>query len=63
MAHRFSARQVGHAMLAAERWGLTNPCPADVLEGIYGPRWMEENPGLSSLVTSIAIGADKLGEE
>lgn len=45
-------------MAAAERWGMRDPCPADVLEDVLGARWMEMYPGLASLVTSYAIGAE-----
>jgi len=58
MAHRFDPGEVAAALLAAERWGLLDPCPADILETLYGAMWMEEHPGLASLVTSIAIGAE-----
>lgn len=58
MAGRFEAWQRLVAMAAAERWGMRDPCPADVLRDVLGERWLEENPGLASLVTSYAIGAE-----
>lgn len=63
MAHRFTALEREAAQLAAARWGLLDPCPADVLELIYGERWMEEHPGIASLVTSYAIGAETIKGE
>lgn len=58
MAHTFSRRLQSLAMEAAERWALRDPCPADVLERELGERWMEDHPGLASLVTSYHIGAE-----
>lgn len=58
MASDFSERERRVAQLAAKRWGLCDPAPCDVLERAYGPRWMEDHPGLASLVTSYAIGVE-----
>lgn len=44
--------------MAACRWGLVDPSPDDVLVSIFGEDYMVECPGLASLVTSIAIGAE-----
>ena len=58
MAHRFPLRLRELAKRAGQRWGLKDPSPLQVMEKALGERWMEENPGLASLITSYQIGGE-----
>jgi hypothetical protein len=58
MARRFPLRLRELAKRAGERWGLKDPSPLEVMEKALGERWMEDHPGLASLITSYQIGGE-----